>query len=254
MKNLRKIKSKKAIVTVSPKNYSVIADLFHPDEAIKVKAAMELGERKVKGSMPHLLKALELKGQSTDFRYHLVTALGMNGDKSVIPILKKIVGKEPDQNIRDRAISALGEIGHPTSAPFLIRILEKTPLTQHRRSNKQIWTATAAILALGEIGHASAISPIMKRLTEDENEGIIQFNAIKAMKRISEKLFEKKPDPTFKDPHYAFTLLNYKQTPMAFRRFFEDMQNPSLSHFTKKQLDLYAKQLKVKEPILKRIA
>lgn len=135
----------------------------------------------------------------------LIIALGILGDDSYIPIIKRFI-KNSDFRIRANAIEALGYIGSDEIVPFLLACLEDsdnrvkanavkelkkfgidiiTKTLDQMVSSNEIWMRDSAVNALNEICTERFLPHLIKLLNDPKE--VIRAQAFKGIQKLSER-------------------------------------------------------------------
>ncbi len=106
-----------------------------------------------------LIQALEVDGiREFVLREAAARALGLAGDLSAVPSLRRRLEEDPDEDVRKAAAHAFGALKAKDAGPSLLaRVLD--PAEAH-------WVTAEAAAALGEIGDLSVISALEAFRTE----------------------------------------------------------------------------------------
>ncbi len=142
----------------------LVAALSHPDDDVRWKAAIALGEIKDSRAIEPLVRLLSDTDRFVKGRAAL--ALGMIGEPAVEPLLRAL--SEGDGNQRWGAVIALGKIQDPRAIEPLIRALADK--YENVRAE-----AAAALAAIGE----PAVEPLIRFLKYSEGTARIEvMNAL----------------------------------------------------------------------------
>jgi len=118
----------------------LLPNLKHNDLRIRIETIRVLSKpifsKALKKEIPSLIK-----DKDWQIRYHSVMALGIMGDKALIPILIGLI-EDQDELIASTAAYSLGEIGHKSAIPTLVKALGIQKPTIQRN----------ALIALSKIG------------------------------------------------------------------------------------------------------
>lgn len=138
---------------------------------------------------------------------------------------------------RVEAVRELALLKHEKTLPFLHHALEDETSVKD-----------AAVRALREIAHVDSILPLAKVAAGDKP---FIYDTDSALSQIHEKAFAENPEPTFRDKHYPFLLINHKESPKSFFLFCRDFHDTAYRKFTDEKWRLHAKQLVANEDKLK---
>jgi len=97
-----------------------------------------------------------------------ILALGILGDNTALPELRKIVEKKTKPFVRGAAVLALGLLKDKASVPLLIKVVEKEEAV-----DPVTWLY--AVQALGMIGDAQAAPVLQKVLDKCEKRLDLQY-------------------------------------------------------------------------------
>jgi HEAT repeat protein len=135
------------------------AALETPDPVFRSYVALALGMLGDKASVKKL-KQMVLDEVDVELIYRAAIALGLIGDRTVLPDMIAEYKKKPEQLVRASYVYALGKLGGSEYIPELTAVVQDAKETDLVRA--------FAVLALGLVGEAAAI-PTVSQLTRDTN-------------------------------------------------------------------------------------
>lgn len=132
--------------------------LNDPSFDVRFEAVLAMAERR---QHPKITAALisVLEGEDIELAATAVWALGQIGDKTAIPVLRKMLSA-PYRVLRARSARALAHIGDKDCAPMLLEMLQK---------EQDLFLKVAFSSALGALGYAPATEVILRLLAEVES-------------------------------------------------------------------------------------
>ena len=159
--------------------------LTHPDQYMRTRAAMRLGELQDRRAIEPLL--LALSDSSDEVRGRVVVALGKLDDEQVVePLINALEDKGLEASIY--SYNGLNQLGKK-AVPKLIVALE----------NKSVWIRIRAASLLGDIGDTSAL-PALYQIEQNDTDSDPTLGTVKDMAaRAIRSLTMVKPLPLPKD-------------------------------------------------------
>ena len=132
----------------------------------RTKAAVAIGNARVKGANTQLLNSLENDDETV--RREAIVSLGKVGIPSNLDVILKVWNSEKEnRDIKRQALRALGHFKDPRAVDTLIRTLGS--------DNNEY--KTNAIYSLGNTGSPKAVGPILKLLDQDPSS-VLCTNAL----------------------------------------------------------------------------
>lgn len=171
-------------------------------------AALGLGllaRRLGDGEIPKLLVRDLVERANSDLRGALCIAVGLAGDASGIPALRKLAGERGDPELRAHAAMGLGLLGDRAGGPAVLRrLLAEAPspsaqreaafalgmlgdreaiesLLASLRDGGSVYVQGSAAVALGRIGGEESVRPLVTLLRDDSRPGIARAMAAVAL-------------------------------------------------------------------------
>ncbi len=144
---LGKIRDERAV------NYLIESLIEDPDEEVRLKAALALGEIGDSAAVDSLILALQ--DNDSTVRTASANALGMIGDKTAVPHLIQTL-KDGDWQVRKFAAVSLGRMKDEKAIPILIEAMEDEDADVR-------WKSMLALANFGEI----ALKPLKKTMKNE---------------------------------------------------------------------------------------
>jgi len=158
----------------------LIQGLEDKDKVSRVAAIKALGSLAYNTSINRLAEFTNLNN-SVEERLSATIALGSMDDKSVIPILKKLLNDE-EPNVRWDAAVALAKFGDTTGTDIIGNLLDRKYYQQFNEvdAEEEVQAILVAIQASKEIPSEKFVKKLLKLATLDKNMQI-RDNAIKIL-------------------------------------------------------------------------
>lgn len=127
------------------------------DAVVRMKAAQEIGNKRIKEAIPDLIEAL--KDESSGVRISAVVSLGYFKDERIIEPLIEILKKDKNRAVKIMTIQSLGRFRDKKVVKILDEMVE----------DKDSRVRSAACRSLGMIGNEKVVKKLLQRLEKDEN-------------------------------------------------------------------------------------
>jgi len=164
----------------------VLGEISHPSSLALLKKAAEdehilvrlsamssLARRGEKAYLRGLIEAL--KGKDPSIRETAAGLMGRVRDKSVVPLLEKILDQEKSPSVKITVAGSLAELGDAAGISYLQRMLDE----------KNFYLRLHAIKALGRAAQTSCL-PLFKKALKDDNP-MIRIFAISFIGKMRDK-------------------------------------------------------------------
>jgi HEAT repeat protein len=171
------------------KESTIIRRLNSTSSIARIKAASELGEFKVRGSVAHLIN--KLKDSNPQVRAEVVRALGLLKVNRVAKTIYGLLLQDPSPLVRAKAAVALGEMGYLDAKEAIVSLLDRPDIRER----------IAAVKALGKLGGPKMFRLLIGKLNSVSSElkeavlySLGEVNNKRGVSRVVRYLDDKNPN------------------------------------------------------------
>ena len=151
----------------------LILKLKDADPVVRMKAAQELGNERVREAVPELIKALN--DESSGVRINVIVSLGYLRDERAIEPLINILKKDENCGVRIMAVQTLGRFRDERIVKALGEMV----------TNEDSRVREAACRSLGKVGGPQEVDKLLYALKNDTNT-LVRQSAINALTNLTQ--------------------------------------------------------------------
>ncbi len=135
--------------------------LRHADPGLRGHAAIALGMMNATDTIASIRDLVDVEARDPELQRASATALGLMGDRQVIPVLSKVLRRARAEYVKSSAATALGTIGDHTAIDLLVEVAgDKSGTADLARAH--------ATVALGLVGEQRDL-PVLSRVSANLN-------------------------------------------------------------------------------------